>query len=169
MSNETKHLQVKFRDNVPDFSDKMNNILPVFTSRFVYRFFALRNHTNAAIYCCSRLPGRALCSSASEKEQQHKERVKEELKSYLNQHRVRLKDTEQRIKNTGNVIIKDIKETKDKVKVRVGEIIEVKVIVFWCFYYRFGLFRFIFRKKMCIQYRICCVFQGFCSLRIWGC
>lgn len=70
-----------------------------------------------------------LFSTASDKNEidKHRERVRQELKSYLKQHRVRLRDTEQRIKETGSVIIKDIKETKDKVKERVGEIIEVSV------------------------------------------
>lgn len=107
----------------------MSSILPAFTSRCVYRIFTLRNRSKAAISCSFLYPWnltrRPLCS-ASEKEEKHKERVRDELKSYLKQHRVRLKDTEQRIKKTGNVIIKDIKETKDKVKERVGEIIEVR-------------------------------------------
>lgn len=117
----------------------MKSILPAFTSRFIYRV-CTRCNINASIYCpilyapCARIltntnnvgrnhAGRLLCSGSGE--QKHKERVKEELRLYLKQHRVRLRDTEQRIKETGSGIIKDIKETKDKVKVRVGEIIEV--------------------------------------------
>lgn len=57
----------------------------------------------------------------------HTERVKQELKTYLEQNRERLRDTEHRIKTTSNEIFKDIKETKDKVKERVGEIIEVTI------------------------------------------
>lgn len=67
------------------------------------------------------------CTISDKKEDIHKhqDKVKEGLKSYIEHNRIRLRDTEQKLKETGNVILRDIKETKDKVKERVGEIIEV--------------------------------------------
>lgn len=55
----------------------------------------------------------------------HKERVKREFQLYLEQNRERLRDTEQKFKDKKDIILKDIKETKDKVKEKVEEIIEV--------------------------------------------
>lgn len=55
----------------------------------------------------------------------HKDRVKHEFKTYIQHNKEKLRNTEEKIKLTGNVILKDIKETKDKVKEKVEEIIEV--------------------------------------------
>lgn len=54
-----------------------------------------------------------------------RERVKREFQLYMEQNRERLRDTEQKLKVKKDVILKDIKETKDKVKEKVEEIIEV--------------------------------------------
>lgn len=52
-------------------------------------------------------------------------KVTSEIKHYYEEKRERLRDTEQRLKYKGSIILKDIKETKEKVKERVEEIIEV--------------------------------------------
>lgn len=134
----------------------MNCVRPAYASIFVYRIFTHYSLRTRALFLCRnqtcdavlwsrstklltvtrnvledipRCTQRLYCSASNKKNDvnKHKERVRQELKTYLKQHRVRLRDTEQRIKETGNVIIKDIKETRDKVKERVGEIIEVTI------------------------------------------
>ncbi|KAF5280872.1 hypothetical protein FQR65_LT03021 [Abscondita terminalis] len=60
-----------------------------------------------------------LCTS----DNNHKD-VKKEIQSYILHKKETLKVTEELIKERGNVILKDIKSTKDKVKERVEEIIE---------------------------------------------
>ncbi|XP_017781723.1 PREDICTED: probable cardiolipin synthase (CMP-forming) [Nicrophorus vespilloides] len=49
---------------------------------------------------------------------------RKELKTYIEHNKERLRDTEQRIKERGRVVLADIKETKDKVKGRVEQVIE---------------------------------------------
>lgn len=65
-------------------------------------------------------------TSNKENEQfnQHKALVKNELKAYIRQNTEKLRDTEQKLKQKGTVILQDIKETTDKVKVKVEEVIE---------------------------------------------
>lgn len=148
--------------------------------RFVCRVYYLKYDRNAVRSILNvyykppiLITKRSLCSGFNDnnnnnKEEKHKERVREELKSYLKQHRVRLRDTEERIKKTSNVIIKDIKETKEKVKERVGEIIEVcgDYSKYVKSYFKLLLCSPFFRKKMYIQYQIYCVFRGFYYLLI---
>lgn len=55
---------------------------------------------------------------------QEPEAVKKEFKAYLDENKEKFRDTEQRIKERGHNILQDIKNTKDKVKERVGEVIE---------------------------------------------
>jgi cardiolipin synthase len=50
--------------------------------------------------------------------------VKSDFKAYIEQNKEKLRDTEQRIKNKGTIILQDIKETTDKVKGKVEEVIE---------------------------------------------
>lgn len=68
------------------------------------------------------------CTASDKKNElftKHKDRVRKEFQSYIEQNKERLRDTELKIKHTGSVFLKDIKETKDKVKERVEEIVEV--------------------------------------------
>ncbi|CAH0552004.1 unnamed protein product [Brassicogethes aeneus] len=53
-----------------------------------------------------------------------KKLVKDELKAYFEHNKERLKDTNIRFKEKRDVIIQDIKETRDKVKSKVEEVIE---------------------------------------------
>lgn len=98
--------------NVSEYSSVLNNSSP-------------RNNRTAT---CNYLPKclqsyRFFCSGQNKIIS--KEIVKKELKSYYEQNRDRLKDTEQKLLRKGNVILNDIKETKDKVREKVEEIIEV--------------------------------------------
>ncbi|NP_001164128.1 cardiolipin synthase 1 [Tribolium castaneum] len=54
----------------------------------------------------------------------HKTLVKDEFKAYIRQNTEKLRDTEQKLKQKGTVILQDIKETTDKVKGKVEEVIE---------------------------------------------
>lgn len=58
----------------------------------------------------------------------HKERVRKEFQQYIEQNRARLRDTEQKLKDKKDFILKDIKETKEKVKEKVEEIVEVSIL-----------------------------------------
>ncbi|KAJ3648238.1 hypothetical protein Zmor_020056 [Zophobas morio] len=49
---------------------------------------------------------------------------KTDLKAYIKQNKDKLRNTEQRLKHKGSVIIQDIKETTDKMKEKVEEVIE---------------------------------------------
>jgi cardiolipin synthase len=49
---------------------------------------------------------------------------KSDFKAYIEQNKEKLRDTEQRIKNKGTIILQDIKETTDKIKGKVEEVIE---------------------------------------------
>lgn len=53
-----------------------------------------------------------------------RENVKTELKTYIEGRKERLKDAEERLKERSRVMLSDIKETKQKVKGKVEEIIE---------------------------------------------
>lgn len=55
-----------------------------------------------------------------------KEVVRKEFRSYIEHNKERLRVTEQKIKHKGSVLLKDIKETKDKVREKVEEIVEVR-------------------------------------------
>ncbi|XP_076268270.1 putative cardiolipin synthase (CMP-forming) [Rhynchophorus ferrugineus] len=68
---------------------------------------------NYRIYCTSSSHGQTKFS-----------KHKEELKAYLEQNKGKLRDTEQRLKERGNIILQDIKDTKTKVKEKVEEIVE---------------------------------------------
>ncbi|XP_045461635.1 probable cardiolipin synthase (CMP-forming) [Harmonia axyridis] len=50
--------------------------------------------------------------------------VNKELKAYIQQNKNRLRNTEKRIKLQGSILMKDIRETKDKVREKVENIIE---------------------------------------------
>ena len=50
------------------------------------------------------------------------------LRKYILQHKEKLRNTEEKIKRRGIVILKDIKETKDKVRTKVEEVIEVRIL-----------------------------------------
>ncbi|XP_022907363.1 probable cardiolipin synthase (CMP-forming) [Onthophagus taurus] len=65
-------------------------------------------------------------STASDKDFLSRQRTKvtNEFKTYIEQNKERLRDTEQRLKERGTIILQDIKETKDKVRGKVEEIIE---------------------------------------------
>ncbi|RZC42023.1 cardiolipin synthase 1 [Asbolus verrucosus] len=70
---------------------------------------------------------RLFCSTSNKENDKftpHKLFVKNELKAYIEQNKEKLRDTEQRIKQKGTVILQDIKETTDKVKGKVEEVIE---------------------------------------------
>lgn len=70
---------------------------------------------------------RYFCTTSDKKEvclANHKDAVKKELQSYIEHKKERLRVTEQRIKDRGNVILKDIEETKKRVKEKVEGIIE---------------------------------------------
>lgn len=58
----------------------------------------------------------------------HKEHVTKEFKIYIEQNKEKLRDTEQRLKEKKHALLQDFKETRDKVKVKVEEIIEVATI-----------------------------------------
>ncbi|XP_030754498.1 probable cardiolipin synthase (CMP-forming) [Sitophilus oryzae] len=49
---------------------------------------------------------------------------KKELKAYLEHNKEKIRDTEQKLKERGYVILQDIKDTKTKVKAKVEEIVE---------------------------------------------
>ncbi|KAI4468327.1 cdp-diacylglycerol--glycerol-3-phosphate 3-phosphatidyltransferase-related [Holotrichia oblita] len=55
---------------------------------------------------------------------QQQSKVTKELKNYFEQNRERFRDTEHKIKLKSHILLKDIKDTKDKVKEKVEEIIE---------------------------------------------
>lgn len=153
-------------------SDKMNSVRPTYLSLFIYKIFnhstlrtgatLLHTHQHCSIFCfrptsarnflenVPKCTQRFFCSQSDKQDQadKHRERVREELKAYLKQHRVRLRDTEQRIKETSNVIIKDIRETKEKVKERVEEIIEVSVVITALYCVGFFRFRVVERKRV---------------------
>lgn len=57
-----------------------------------------------------------------------KNSMKNELKAYIQQNKDKLKNTEEKIKKRGHVILKDIRDTRDKVKEKVEEVIEVKIL-----------------------------------------
>jgi len=70
---------------------------------------------------------RYFCTTSDKKEvclASHKNAVKKEFQSYIEQKKERLRVTEQKIKERGNVILKDIEKTKNKVKEKVEGIIE---------------------------------------------
>lgn len=58
------------------------------------------------------------------------EELRNGLRKYILQHKEKLKNTEEKIKQRGIVILKDIKETKDKVRTKVEEVIEVHILCF---------------------------------------
>lgn len=71
-----------------------------------------------------------LCDSTEKNDillDKHRERVRKEFQIYIEQNKERLRDTEQKLKDKKDVLLKDIKETKDKVKGKVEEIIEVRL------------------------------------------
>lgn len=74
---------------------------------------------NYRIYCTSSGHGQTKFS-----------KHKEGLKAYLEQNKGKLRNTEQRLKEKGNIILQDIKETKTKVKEKVEEIVEVILYYF---------------------------------------
>lgn len=51
--------------------------------------------------------------------------VNKEIKAYIQQNKDKLRNTEQRIKLKGSILLKDIRETKDKVREKVENIIDV--------------------------------------------
>ncbi|KRT81571.1 hypothetical protein AMK59_5989, partial [Oryctes borbonicus] len=55
---------------------------------------------------------------------QHRSKVTKELKTYFEHNKERFRDTENKIKKKSNILLRDIKDTKDRVKERVEEIIE---------------------------------------------
>lgn len=54
-------------------------------------------------------------------------RRKDELKAYVDNKKEKLRDTEQRIKERGNVLLQDLKDTKTKVRERVEEIVVASI------------------------------------------
>lgn len=67
---------------------------------------------------------RYFCTASGRSKMCFNER-REELRIYLENKRQRLRVTEQRIKWRGNIILRDIRETKNKVRERVGGIVMV--------------------------------------------
>ncbi|GJQ66155.1 hypothetical protein Trydic_g4217 [Trypoxylus dichotomus] len=66
-----------------------------------------------------------IVNTASDKDWfRHQSKVTKELKNYIEHNKERLRDTENRIKEKSNILLKDIKDTKNKVKGKVEEIIE---------------------------------------------
>lgn len=65
------------------------------------------------------------CSASNEPNTSGKKLLKNEIKTYINQNKERLRDTEIRLKKKGTVILQDIKDTRDKVRNKVEEVIEV--------------------------------------------
>lgn len=77
------------------------------------------------------------CTTSDKKEvclASHKDAVQKELQSYIEQKKEKLRVTEQRIKEKGNVILKDIEKTKNKVREKVEGIIEVFYYFFFYLY-----------------------------------
>lgn len=76
-------------------------------------------------------PTRYFCTSSEKNDvfSRHSETIKKGFNTYFAENKERLRDTEQRIKEKSSIILKDIKETKDKVKGKVEEIIEVFVLL----------------------------------------
>lgn len=103
------------------------------------------------------------CTRSDEKKElfiKHKDRVKSEFKSYIEQNKERLRDTELKIKHTGSVLLKDIKETRDKVKEKVEEVVEVGIGTGYQNGTPFTMTCY-FREKIFIQYQIFCVFHEY--------
>lgn len=72
---------------------------------------------------------RLFCTTSGKKEAyltNQKDTVKKELQSYIEQKKKKLRVTEQKLKDRGNVLLKDIEKTKQKVKERVEGIVEVQ-------------------------------------------
>lgn len=63
--------------------------------------------------------------STDKSQYQHQSKVTKEIKNYFEENRERFRNTEHRIKLKSNNLLRDIKDTKDKVKEKVEEIIEV--------------------------------------------
>lgn len=71
---------------------------------------------------------RSLCTTSNKRTEiftKHKDKVKEEFKLYIEQNREKLRETEEKLKRRRNLILKNIRDTKNKVKEKVEEIIEV--------------------------------------------
>lgn len=79
-------------------------------------------------------PTRYFCTSSEKNDvfSRHSKTVKKGFNTYFVEKKEQLRDTEQRIKEKSSIILKDIKETKDKVKGKVEEIIEVCVVFLCC-------------------------------------
>lgn len=109
--------------------------------RMVHRYACATICCNSVLQSCVHYPptsdifrpfqslGTKFYCTASDKKNElftkHRDRVKKEFQSYIEQNKERFRDTEQKIKYTSSVLLKDIKETKDKVKEKVEEIVEV--------------------------------------------
>lgn len=77
--------------------------------------------TEVLLKCCSY---RSFCTNSNDTSTKFTRR-KEEIRAYLEHNKEKLKDTEQRLKQRGHVLLQDLKDTKSKVKERVEEIAEV--------------------------------------------
>lgn len=87
----------------------------------------------------------------------HQSKVTKELKSYFEKNKVRLRDTEYKIKEKSNILLEDIKSTRNKVKGKVDEVIEVLCCLFVVDENTLSFFR----EKTSTQFLIFCVYPEF--------
>lgn len=111
------------------------------------------------------------CTASDKKNElftKHRDRVKKEFQSYIEQNKERFRDTEQKIKHTSSVLLKDIKETKDKVKEKVEGIVEVHIYSIRHSYIVYKTSNY-FRGKTFTQFQTFCAFLGYFCLRTLEC
>lgn len=60
----------------------------------------------------------------------HQKKFRKDVQDVLADRKIKLQDTEKKIRAKGKMIIQDIKETKEKMKERMEEIIEVRFLSF---------------------------------------
>lgn len=123
LSNKILHCQIRVNatsyilwKNISFISEKskaINFCCPFYTHKWIFK----ENRFNKYF------------STTSDKDWLRQDKVTNELKSYFEQNKERLRDTEHKIKERGNILLKDIKDTKDKVKGKVEEIIEVSSLI----------------------------------------
>lgn len=67
---------------------------------------------------------KSICSNSKGENVHFTKNVSKELKTIIEKKKEKFKEKEKKLKEKGTMILKDIKETKDKVKEKVEEVVE---------------------------------------------